>query len=69
MSQHSVNNLPETLHTLGRPLDLSPDAFGFFRETDVDEDVEVQQNRISDEGIFIFATSGVVNRSRRSAIR
>jgi hypothetical protein len=50
MSQHSVNNLPETLHTLGRPLDLSPDAFGFFRETDVDEEIEVQQDRISDDG-------------------
>ena len=54
MSQQSVNILPEALHTLGRPLDLSPDAFGFFRETEVDTDIEVQQNRISDEGYLYF---------------
>jgi ectoine hydroxylase-related dioxygenase (phytanoyl-CoA dioxygenase family) len=53
VEQH-VRDFPEQLLTLGQPLDLSPDRFGFFRETDNDETTRVMRDRMDDEGYLYF---------------
>jgi hypothetical protein len=54
---HTVGNqpadparLPDRLFTLGQPLDLSPDYFGFLQESRVDEGTDVMRRRMQDEG-------------------
>jgi hypothetical protein len=42
--------LPEKLFTLGQPLDLARERFGFFHETRSDEEIGVLQQRMVDDG-------------------
>jgi len=50
MNSQQTSILPKQLFTLGQPLDLSPDRFGFLHETQVDEAVDVLQHRMNDDG-------------------
>ena len=43
-------NLPERLSTLGKPLDLSPECFGFLHESSSDDPTSVLRRRMADEG-------------------
>lgn len=45
-----VGNLPERLLTLGQPLDLSPDRFGFLHESRIDDESRVMRRRMMDDG-------------------
>ncbi len=50
MKQQQATILPKKLFTLGQPLDLSHDRFGFLREAHVDEEVGLLQQRMVDDG-------------------
>ena len=50
MIQPQTTILPKCLFTLGQPLDLSQDRFGFFYETKIDEEIGVLRQRLKDDG-------------------
>jgi hypothetical protein len=48
--QNRAQPLPKQLCALGQPLDLSPDRFGFLRETELDQPLEAMRLRMHDDG-------------------
>ena len=50
MIQHRTTILPERLFTLGQPLDLSQDRFGFLHETRIEEEIGVLRQRMQEDG-------------------
>lgn len=49
-NEPGLHQLPDQLYTLGHALDLSADRFGFFRETWVDESLDIQRRRMQEDG-------------------
>ena len=50
VDQMAVRNLPEFLYALGQRLDLSPEKFGFFRETHFNTERATMLQRMEDDG-------------------
>ena len=59
--------MPKTLFTLGKPLDLSPDRFGFFRESSANDETDDLRRQMAQDGYLYLRNFW--NREQVQAVR